>query len=235
MFGTIVNALAVAIGAGLGIVFRKGIPERAKKTIMQGIGLAVLMVGFKMALKADNELIVIISLALGGLLGEILRLDYYLDAFAKKLEKFAGNSQTGQGNFVKGFVSASLIFCVGAMAIMGPLEAGLTNSYKILYVKSTLDFVTSMILASSLGIGVLFAALPVLIYQGLITLLASGLDKFLTDTVTLYMTATGGLLIVGIGINILELKEINVANLLPAIFLAVFVSMFALAFFPAFL
>jgi uncharacterized membrane protein YqgA involved in biofilm formation len=234
MFGTIVNALAVVVGAGLGIAFRKGIPERSKKTIMQGIGLAVLMVGLKMALKADNELIVIVSLALGGLLGEFMRIDYYLEVFAQKLEGLAGKSKGGQGNFVQGFVSASLIFCVGAMAIMGPLEGGLTGTYKILYVKSALDFVTSMILASSLGIGVLFSALPLLIYQGLITLLASGLDKFLTDTITLYMTATGGLLIVGIGVNILELKEINVANLLPAIFLAVFVTMFALAFFPAF-
>lgn len=234
MFGTIVNALAVVVGAGLGIVFRKGISERGKKTIMQGIGLAVLLVGLKMALKAENELIVIVSLALGGLIGEIMRIDYYLDSFAKKLERLVDKDGNGEGNFVKGFVSASLIFCVGAMAIMGPLEGGLTGTYKILYVKSALDFVTAMILASSLGTGVLFSALPLFLYQGSITLLATSLKPFLTDTITLYMTATGGLLIVGIAINILEIKEINVANLLPAIFLAVFVTMAALAFFPSF-
>lgn len=234
MFGTIVNTLAVVVGAALGIIFRKGIPEKSKTTIMQGIGLAVILVGIKMAIKADNELIVIISLALGALLGEMLRIDYYLNSFAQKLEKMVGAGEAKEGNFIKGFVSASLIFCVGAMAIMGSLEGGLTNTYKILYVKSALDFITSIILSSTLGIGVAFSAIPVFLYQGGITLLATSIKPFLTDTVTLYMTATGGLLIVGIGINILGIKEINVANLLPAIFIAIFVTMMAISFFPSF-
>lgn len=233
MFGTIVNTVAVIVGAALGILFRKGIPEKSKTTIMQGIGLAVILVGIKMAVKVDNELIVIISLALGALIGEMMRIDYYLNSFAQKLEKMVG-AGNGEGNFVKGFVSASLIFCVGAMAIMGALEGGLTGTYKILYVKSSLDFITSIILSSTLGIGVAFSALPIFLYQGAITLLASGIKPFLTDTITLYMTGTGGLLIVGIGINILGIKEINVANLLPSIFIAIFVTMAAVAFFPAF-
>jgi len=208
MFGTIVNTAAIIVGAGLGIIFRKGIPEKSKTTIMQGIGLAVILVGLKMAVEANNELIVILSLALGALVGEMMRIDYYLNSFAIKLEKTVSNGNLREGNFVKGFVSASLIFCVGAMAIMGSLEGGLTNTYKILYVKSSLDFITSIILSSTLGIGVAFSAIPVFLYQGAITLLASGIKPFLTDTITLYMTATGGLLIVGIGINVLGIKEI---------------------------
>ena len=231
MFGTIVNTIAIVIGAFLGILFKKGIPEKSKTTILQGIGLAVVLVGLRMAVKAENELLVIISLALGALCGEILRIDHFLDQMAKKLEKAVGSKED---TFVKGFVSASLIFCVGAMAIMGSIEGGLTGTYKILYAKSALDFVASVILASSLGIGVMFSALPVLLYQGLITLLASGIKEFMTEPVTLYMTATGGMLIVGIGINILGIKEINVANLLPAIFVAVFVTMFTVRFFPGF-
>ncbi len=231
MFGTIVNAGVIVAGALLGIMFRKGIPEKSKTTILQGIGLAVILVGLKMAITVNNELLVIISLALGGLLGEIMRIDHHLNRIAMALQKLVGASE---GNFVKGFVSASLIYCVGAMAIMGSLEGGLTGTYKILYIKSALDFVTSIILGSSMGIGVAFSALPVFIYQGTITLMASGIKEFLTDTVTLYMTATGGLLIVGIGINILGIKEINVANLLPAIFVAAGVTMITVRFFPGF-
>ncbi len=234
MFGTIVNTLAIVVGASLGILFRNGIPEKSKTTVLQGIGLAVILVGINMAVKADNELIIIISLALGALLGEMMKIDYYLNSFAEKLEKLVGAGRPTEGNFVKGFVSASLIFCIGAMAIMGSLEGGLTGTYKILYVKSALDFVTSVILGSSLGIGVAFSSIPVLVYQGTITLLAWAIKPFLTDSVILYMTATGGLLIIGIGINVLGIKEINVANLLPAIFIAVFVTMAAAALFPSF-
>lgn len=234
MFGTIVNTLAIIVGAGLGIVFRKGIPEKSKTTIMQGIGMAVILVGLKMAIKVNNELIVIISLAVGALIGEMMRIDFHLNSLAQNLEKMVSKGEVKEGNFVKGFVSASLIFCVGAMAIMGSLEGGLTNTYKILYVKSSLDFITSIILSSSLGIGVAFSAIPVFLYQGAITLMAAGIKPFLTDTITLYMTGTGGLLILGIGINILGIKEINVANLLPAIFVAILVTMGAVAFFPGF-
>lgn len=234
MFGTIVNTLAIIVGAGLGILFRNGLPEKSKTTVLQGVGLAVILVGLNMAIKADNELIIILSLAFGALLGEMLRIDYYLNSFAEKLEKLVGARKAKEGHFVKGFVSASLIFCIGAMAIMGSLEGGLTGTYKILYVKSTLDFITSIILASSLGIGVAFSSIPVFLYQGAITLMAWGIKPFLTDPIILYMTATGGLLIVGIGINVLGIKEINVANLLPAVFVAVFITMLATVFFPSF-
>ena len=231
MFGTIVNVVAVVFGSMLGLMFKKGIPTKAKDTIMQGIGLVVVLIGLKMGFGAGNELVVILSLVIGAILGELIGIDRGLNRLAEHLHKRAGGEE---GAFIEGFVSASLIFCVGAMAIMGALEAGLTGSYQILYAKSALDFITSMIFASTFGIGVMFSALPILIYQGAITLLASSVRGVLTDSVVSYMTATGGLLILGIGINILFKKDINIANLRPAIFVAVFVTMAAIALFPGF-
>ncbi|KJS86961.1 MAG: membrane protein [Peptococcaceae bacterium BICA1-8] len=229
MFGTIVNFIAIIIGSIIGIVLKKGIPERYKDTIMQGIGLATFLIGLKMGFKANNELIVILSLVLGGILGEILKLDYHLDAFGEALQKRVGSED---GDFVKGFVSSSLIFCIGAMAILGAIESGLLGDHKILFAKSALDFITSIVLSSSLGLGVIFSSIPVFIYQGSITLLASGLKDILIEPVVNYMTATGGMLIVGIGINILGIKKINVANLLPAIFVAVALVFLVLRWFP---
>lgn len=229
MLGTIVNVIAIVIGSSLGLILKKGITEKSKETVLQGVGLAVILIGLKMGFQVNNELIVIISLVLGGLIGEILRIDEKLDLFGEKLQQKVG---AGEGDFVKGFVTASLVFCVGAMAIMGAIEGGLTGTYKILFAKSALDFFTSLILSSSLGIGVMFSAVPVLIYQGIITLVSAGAKDILIDPVITYMTATGGLLIVGIGINILGFKNINVANLLPAIFIAILATLLALQWFP---
>jgi len=162
-------------------------------------------------------------------MGEILKIDYHLDAFGEVLQKKVGSED---GDFVKGFVSSSLIFCIGAMAILGAIESGLLGNHKILFAKSALDFITSIVLSSSLGLGVMFSSIPVFIYQGSITLLASGLKDILIEPVVNYMTATGGMLIVGIGINILGIKKINVANLLPAIFVAVALVFLVLRWFP---
>jgi len=229
LLGTIVNFIAIIVGSVIGIVLKKGIPERYKDTIMQGIGLATFLIGLKMGFKANNELIVILSLVIGGIMGEILKIDYHLDAFGEVLQKKVGSED---GDFVKGFVSSSLIFCIGAMAILGAIESGLLGNHKILFAKSALDFITSIVLSSSLGLGVMFSSIPVFIYQGSITLLASGLKDILIEPVVNYMTATGGMLIVGIGINILGIKKINVANLLPAIFVAVALVFLVLRWFP---
>lgn len=231
MLGTIVNFIAIILGSLMGLAFKKGIPEKYKKTILQGLGMAVVLIGLKMGFKANNELIVILSLVVGGLIGEMIKIDYHLENFAALLQKRVGSQE---GDFVKAFVSASLIYCVGAMAILGAIESGLTGSHKILFTKSSLDFITSIILTSSLGIGVIFSAFVVLIYQGLITILASGIKDLLIEPVITYLTATGGMLIVGIGLNILEIKKINVANLLPAIFVAIIFTMLALKWFPNF-
>ncbi len=221
MLGTIVNSIAIIIGALLGNLLKQGIPERIKETIMQGIGLAVLLIGISMTLETNNVLIIILSLVIGGVVGEKLKIEEKLDTLGSWLERKAGQEK---GDVAKGFVTASLVYCVGAMAIMGALESGLTGQHNTLYAKSALDGITSIIFASSMGLGVAFSSIPVFLYQGSITLGASLIKGFLNDAVVTEMTATGGLLILGIGINMLGLKKIKVGNLLPAIFAAILVT-----------
>lgn len=220
MLGTIVNTIAIIFGGLLGLLFGQALPEKIKRTVIQGIGLAVLLIGGSMALQTKNPLIVIASLVIGGVVGEWVDIELRLQHFGKWLErKFSRNGQvTG---FTKAFVTASLIYCVGAMAIMGSLESGLKGNHNILYAKSMLDGISAIVFASSMGIGVLVSALPVFIYQGSITMAAGLLQGILSSQVIAEMGATGGLLILGIGFNILEIKEIKVGNLLPAIFIAV--------------
>lgn len=220
MLGTIVNSLAIIIGSCLGILFGKALPEKMKKTVIQGIGLAVILIGLSMALGTNKPLVVIASLVIGGILGEWIDIELRLQQLGQLLEKRlakGGNS----GTFTKGFVSSSLMFCVGAMAIMGALESGLKGVHDTLYAKSLLDGISSIVMASSMGLGVLMSAIPVFLYQGGITVSAALLQGILSDPVVAEMSATGGLLIVGIGINILEIKEIKVGNLLPGIFIAI--------------
>lgn len=220
MLGTIVNTLAIVIGGVMGLLFGQALPERMKKTVIQGIGLAVLLIGGSMALQTKNPLIIITSLVLGGVIGEWINIELRLQHLGEWLErKFSKNGQ--ESGFTKAFVATSLIYCVGAMAIMGSLESGLTGKHNILFAKSMLDGVSALVFASSMGPGVLVSALAVLVYQGSITLTAGLLQGLLSSQVIAEMGATGGLLILGIGFNILEIKEIKVGNLLPAIFFTV--------------
>lgn len=221
MTGTIVNAAAIVVGTAVGLLFRKGISESVKDTVMSGIGLAVAMIGLKMALKTDNELIVILSLVTGGVIGELLNIEGWLARIGCSLEARVGGEN---GEVSKAFVATSLIYCVGAMAIMGALEDGLTGKPTTLYAKSLLDGVSAVVFTSTMGFGVVFSAIPVLLYQGVITLMAGGLKAFLTPAMINEMTATGGLLIVGIASNVLGIKAIKVGNLLPAIGMAVLLS-----------
>lgn len=220
MLGTIVNTAAIIFGGLLGLLFGQALPEKMKRTVIQGIGLAVLLIGGSMALQTKNPLIVIASLVIGGVIGEWIDIELRLQHFGQWLErKFEKNGQvTG---FTKAFVTASLIYCVGAMAIMGSLESGLRGNHNILFAKSMLDGITAIVFASSMGVGVVVSAVPVFIYQGAITLAAGLLQGMLSSQVIAEMGATGGLLILGIGFNILEIKEIKVGNLLPAIFISV--------------
>jgi len=220
VLGTIVNAIAIVLGGLVGLLFGQAFPEKMKKTVIQGIGLAILLIGVSMALETKNPLVIILSLVLGGIIGEWIDIELRLQHVGQWLErKFAKNGQGGQ--FAKGFVTTSLIYCVGAMAIMGSLESGLNGKHDILFAKSMLDGITAVIFASSMGIGVLVSAIPVFLYQGTITMAAGLLQGVLSPPVIAEMSATGGLLILGIGFNILELKEIKVGNLLPAIFVVV--------------
>ncbi len=216
MLGTIVNTLAILIGSLIGLQLQKGVPDRFHQTMITAIGLVVIMIGIKGALKSDALLIVISSLMVGSLIGEWIDIESQLDKIGRWLESIFRKSG---GNLAKGFVSASLIYCVGAMAIVGSLESGLSANHNTLFAKSILDGIASIILASTLGAGVMFSSISVLIYQGTITLCAELLKPFLTPEVVLQMSTVGGMLIMAIGLNLLEVKKIKVGNMLPAIFI----------------
>ena len=226
--GTLVNVAAVIAGGAVGVFVKKGLPERFKSIIVQAIGLSVLMIGISGVMQGMLKVVddgkldrlyimtMIFSMIIGGILGELINIEKKLDRlgnwFQKKLSK-EGSS------FSEGFVSASLLFCVGAMAIVGSLEDGLMGNPNTLYAKSILDGVISIVFASTLGIGVAFSSLSLLVYQGSITLLAFWVKPWLTDLVISQMSLVGSVLIFCIGINILEIRKIKVGNLLPAIFM----------------
>ena len=214
--GTIVNAIAIILGSLLGLMLKRSIPAKFNATIMQAIGLAVILVGLKGAFKSDDLLLIIICLAAGSIVGEWMAIEARLEAVGQWFEsRFSGTN----GGFAKGFVTATLIYCVGSMAIVGAMESGLTGNHQTLYAKSMLDGITAIVFTSTLGIGVMLSAVSVLIYQGLITGAALMMKPFLIPEVVNQMSAVGGLLIVGIGINLLEIRKISVGNMLPAIFL----------------
>lgn len=218
MLGTVVNAVAVIVGALLGILVKKGIKEKYKNTIMDGIGLTVIIIGIMGAIGSENIILVIASIVAGSLIGEIIGIENKLDNLGNSLQnKFGGKDS----NFSKGFVTASLVYCVGAMAIVGSLESGIQGNHETLFAKSILDGISAIIFASTLGIGVAFSAIPVFIYQGSITLLANLVKDLLIPEVINEMSAVGSILIMAIGINILGIKKIKVGNMLPAIFIPI--------------
>ena len=228
MLGTIVNALAIVVGGLLGTFFKNKISSEYNETIMKALGLSVILIGLKGALQVKDEdiLLLIICLALGSLLGEMMKIEKGIEKIGAWLEsKFS--KQNGLAN---GFVTASLVFCVGAMAIMGSLEAGLSNNNSVLFAKALLDGIFAIIFSSTLGLGVCFSAVSVFLYQGLITLTASLMKEFLTAEVVNQMSAIGGLLIVAIGTNMLDIKRIKVGNMLPAIFLPLLYYIFRTVF-----
>ena len=216
MLGTIVNVVSIVIGSLIGLFLKGNIPEKYSKTIINGIGLAVILIGVKTALKTDAILIVIISLAVGSLLGEVLRVEDRLDRLGNWVGRRLSKNSEG---ISKGFVSASLLYCAGAMAIIGSMESGLAGNHQTLFAKSILDGVGSVLFAATLGIGVLFSAVSVFIYQGLITVAASSIKPFLLPEVVLQMSAVGGLLILAIGIGLMEIRKIKIGNMLPAVFI----------------
>ena len=222
MLGTIVNALAIIGGSLIGLLLNKGIPETYKNIVMSGVGLSVVLIGMKSALSSDSIMVVIFSVILGAVIGEFLKIEEKLERLGSFLEGRVASKSSEQSSFARGFVTASLVFCVGSMAIVGSLESGLTGSHQTLFAKSVLDGVTSLIFASTLGLGVLFSSLAVFVYQGLITLLAVFLKAYLVTETISQMTSVGGLLILAIGFNMLGITSIRVGNLLPGIFLPLF-------------
>jgi uncharacterized membrane protein YqgA involved in biofilm formation len=219
MTGTLLNTLTVAAGSLVGLALGKRLAERYKKTVQQALGLAVLYFGMTMALEeGGNAILTIGSVVLGGLIGEMMGIEQRLASFAAWLK---ARIKSSSPNFVEGFVTASVMYLTGPMIILGCLEDGLTGGISILSIKSLFDGVASIILASSLGLGVLFSAASVLVVQGALTLGASYLVFLREPVILTALTTTGGVIILGIGINLLDLKKIPVGNLLPALVLAV--------------
>ena len=221
--GTIVNAIAIIVGASIGLVCKRGIPEKWQETIVSVMALSVLVIGIKMALTGEDIVVSIMALVLGSMIGEWLDIDGALQRFGLWVgEKMtSGKDATKAGKIAEGFVTATLIYCVGAMAIVGSLEDGLRGEPGILYAKATLDGIMAIIFTANMGFGVMLSAVSVSIYQGVITLLAESLQPIMSAPVLNQITAVGGIAITALAVTMLKLKEIRVANTLPAIIVAI--------------
>ncbi len=225
MLGTIINTIAVICGGLLGLLLKKGLPKRLADALMKGLGLCTLYLGISGSLKGENSFILIISIVIGTLIGEGLQLEEKIGLLGNKLEaKFKKNGQTI--SIAQGFVTSSLLFCVGAMAIVGSLQSGLQGNYEMLFNKSMLDFVAAVIFASTLGVGVVFAAGFVFVYQGAITLFAVWLAPFLSEHTIAEMTCVGSVLIIGLALNMLGITKLKIMNYVPAVFIPIILCQF---------
>lgn len=218
MLGTIVNSLAVIIGGFVGVLFKNIIPEKISDALLKASGLAVIAVGIKLSLKGENLTLLIMSVIIGTLIGELINIEGKLDNLGAMVE---GKMKNKKSNITLGFVTCTLVYCVGSMAIMGSIQSGLTGNNEILFSKALLDGIMSISMAASMGIGVVFSGISIFIYQGTITLLAQSMQSLLSEVVVAEMTSIGGVLIMAIGLNFLEIKRIKVGNMLPAIFLPI--------------
>ena len=221
MLGPVVNAIVVVVCALAGCFLVKGIPERFSELIKKAAALATIYIGIKGAMENQNILLLIVSLVVGAALGELVNLDKWMNKLGFWAEKKLGmeSSPDSKRSFSKGFVSASILFCTGSMAIVGSMQSGLQGNHDILFAKSVLDGAMSIVFGASFGIGVAFSAIPVLVYQGGIALASQAISDLIREDIVREMAAVGSLLIAGIGFNFLGVKEIKVANLIPAIFI----------------
>ena len=226
MISAIVNAAAVIAGSCIGLLLKKGIPERFSDILMKGLGLCTLYIGFSGALKGQNTIVLILSMVIGTLRGEGVDLDEKLNRLGKFLENKFKTKEGSKVSIAEGFVTASLLFCVGAMTIVGSLQSGLTGNHEMIFAKSMLDFVAAIIFASSLGIGVIFSAVFVLVYQGAIVLLAQWLSPLLTDYTIGEMTCAGSVIIIALALNMLGITKMKVMNFVPAIFIPIVLCLF---------
>lgn len=222
MIGTLLNIATVLVGGTLGLLFGSRLPERMRQTVVAGLGLFTLAIGVLMFSDSNNAIIVLVSLLLGGVLGELLNVEAALERMGAWLQKrFAAGAKGGSARFVRGFLTASLVFCIGPMTILGSIQDGLTGDYELLAIKSVLDGFAGMVFASTLGVGVLFSTLVILIFQGGISLLAQQAQAVFTEAMVAELSAVGGVLLLGIGISsLLEIKKIRVGNFLPALAIA---------------
>lgn len=217
LWGTLVNVAAVLVGSTVGLLLKKGLPKRITAALMTGVGLCTIYIGVDGCLSGENVLIAVISLALGAAIGEALDIDKWLEKLGAMAQKRL--DPQNESTVAQGFVSASLLFCVGAMTILGSLQSGLSGNHETLYVKSVLDLISSVVFAATLGWGTILSAITVLVYQGGIALLAQWVAPVLSEAAVAEMTCVGSLLILALGLNLLNVTKIKVANLLPAVLL----------------
>lgn len=226
MLGTLVNTISVLVGSTIGMIVNKGIPQRIADQMMRALGLCSIFIGIQGAFKGENTLIMIISMVIGVVIGEGIDIDKHVTNGVNYLEKKFVKKQTGKHTISEGLITSSLLFCVGSMTIVGCLNAGMLNDYTMLYTKSTLDFCSSMIFASTLGVGVMLSAVVILIYQGGLTLLAMFAALLLTTAVINEMTCVGSLVIIATGLNLLGVTKIKLMNYIPAMFLPIILCLF---------
>ncbi len=232
MFGTIVNCICIIGGCLIGLLLKGKLSDKISSTIMNGLALCALYIGISGALKGEDTLQIIICIAAGALIGELIDIDKRLNYLGKIIERRLNcknttkKEDTSEVSIAEGFVTASLLFCVGAMAIVGALESGLRGDYTILFAKSVLDGVSAIIFTSSLGIGVMLSSMVVFIYQGIITILSGCISTILNDAIIANMSAVGSILIIGLSFNILGISKIRVANMIPAIFIPIIFGLF---------
>lgn len=226
LWGSIVNALAIILGAILGTIVN--FPENVKNSIMHVVSLVVIIIGISMGIDSKNILIPFASLILGSIVGELLNIESKIENLGQKLQKVVGSKEgsIGTSRFTQGFLTTTLVYCVGAMAVIGGLNSGLQGNHSVLYAKSMLDGISAIFFSATFGMGVAFSALAVLIYQGLIAILATFVAPVLSAAVLLEITATGGILILAIGLNMLGLSKISVGNMLPGILIVVILANF---------
>lgn len=225
MIGTLINCMTIILGGTIGVLIKRGIPRRIGEVVMDGISLCILYIGVKGCLEGTSAIVIIISMALGAIIGEFMDLDHQLNRLGIAVERKLKDSNN-QNSVASGFITATLLFCVGAMAIVGSLQGGLLGNYDTLFTKSVIDGISAIILASTLGVGVILSAGCVLIYQGSITLLAQLISPFLGDVVISQMTCIGSLLIIALALNMLKLTNIKVMNYIPAMFLPIIIYLF---------
>jgi uncharacterized membrane protein YqgA involved in biofilm formation len=233
MLGTFANAAAIIAGSAVGALIRSRLPQKYINITFQGAGLFTLVIGISMALKSNNMILIVVSVIAGALIGEALNLDgnsekaanYLLRKFTTKKAQTSENPDTSR-LAVEGFITATMLFCTGSMAILGAFEDGMGKPPQLLYTKSIIDGMASLAFASSFGISVALSAIPILIYQGSLTLFTAYIMRFMTDAMIADLTAVGGILLIGLAINILKIKDIKVINMLPALVIVVLLSMF---------
>lgn len=218
MTGTIINSIAILVGSTIGVLLNARLPERFIKIVFQGIGLFTLFIGVYMAMETNNLFYMVISIVLGGIIGEGLNIEKYINKFG---DKFKNKLKSNNSRFSEGFITAFLLFCMGSVTILGAIEEGLGGKPNLLLAKSVLDGVSSIALSAALGYGVAFSIVPLILYQGGLTLLAAHFGNYFSETIITELTAVGGLMLIGLGITILDIKQLKILNLIPSLIIIV--------------